>query len=61
MKRRKASGTSQKRISAKIQKIRRAEPGRDPKQAIAMAYNMERRGRLGPRGSYRRVRRSRRK
>jgi len=60
--RKKLSRAAQRRVSEKIEKIRREEPGRDPKQAIAMSYSMERAHRLGRNGKYRRAgRKSRRR
>jgi hypothetical protein len=44
-----------KRISAKIRHLIKEGKSRD--QAIAIAYNMEREGRLGPRGGYKRKKR----
>ena len=49
----------QERVSAKIEKlVKSAEVPNTPKgrkQAAAIAYNMQRAGRLGPKGQYRRV------
>jgi hypothetical protein len=42
-----------KRVSAKIEKLRLE--GVPPERAMAASYSMERAGRLGPGGSYRRV------
>ena len=43
-------------VSRKISHLVKSE-GTPQKQAVAMALNMERQGRLGPRGGYRRVKR----
>jgi hypothetical protein len=42
-------------VSRKISKL--AHEGKPQDQAVAMALNMKREGRLGPRGGYRRVKR----
>jgi len=49
----KASKGQQKKISAKIGKLRRE--GKSAKEAAGAAYGMARAGRLGPKGGYRRV------
>lgn len=41
-------------VSRKISHLMRKE-GKPQKQAVAMALNMKREGRLGPRGGYRRA------
>ncbi len=48
----KASKEGQKRVSAKISHLR--EEGVPEKKAVATALNMERAGRLGPKGGYKR-------
>lgn len=53
------SKESQKRISEKIEVLRRE--GKDAKQAAGEAYGMERSHRLGRHGKYRHVKKSRRK
>lgn len=44
----------QKRVSAKISHLHKTEPGMPHKKMVAMALNMEREGRLGPKGGYKR-------
>lgn len=51
-------GDARSRVSAKIRKL--MHEGKPQKQAVAMALSMERAGRLGPKGGYQRVRRTRR-
>lgn len=48
----KRKGGSQSRVSAKISKL--VHEGVPQKQAVAEALSMERAGRLGPHGGYRR-------
>jgi hypothetical protein len=60
MKRKKLGREAQKRVSAKIALLRRE--GKTAEEAAGAAYGMERSGRLGSRGTYRRVgRRTKRK
>lgn len=47
------SSMARAQVSAKIRKLRRE--GKPQKQAVATALNMQRRGRLGPRGGYKRA------
>lgn len=49
--RKKLGKKAQSRVSAKIAHLIRTE-GKTPKQAAGAAYGMERAGRLGPRGGY---------
>lgn len=49
------SKVGQKRVSAKISKLHKAEPKMPHKQHVAMALAMERAHRLGPKGAYKPV------
>ena len=42
------------RVSAKISHLHRTEPGMPHKQMVGMSLSMERQGRLGKRGGYKR-------
>lgn len=57
--RKKVSTTGQKRVSQKVSRLAHQEPAMPPKQRIAIALNMERAGRLGPKGGYKPKRKSR--
>jgi hypothetical protein len=50
--RKKVSKAGQKRVGAKISHLTRKGEGVSPKQRIAIALAMERRGQLGPRGGF---------
>ena len=54
----KVSKAGQKRVSAKISHLHKTEPGMPHKRHIAMALNMERAHRLGPKGAYKPVRKA---
>lgn len=56
MARAKVSKEAQERVSAKIRHLRREE-GLSTKESAGKAYGMERAGRLGPKGAYRKVHR----
>ena len=43
-------GYAKKAISSKISKLRKE--GKKPKQAVAIAMNMKKKGKLGPKGGY---------
>ena len=42
----------QKRVSEKISHLHKKEPGMSHEQMVAVALNMERKQRLGPKGGY---------
>ena len=50
-----ATKPAQKRVSAKISHLHKAEPEMPHKQMVAVAVNMEREHRLGPKGAYKPV------
>lgn len=52
---------AQARVSAKISHLHKTEPGMPHKQHIAMAMEMEREHRLGPKGAYKPAKKSRKK
>ena len=51
---------AQKRVSAKIEHMAKAHPEMPPKQRVAVAINMERQHRLGPKGGYKPVKKGKR-
>lgn len=61
MAKRKVTGkAAQKRVSAKISHLHKAEPSMPHEQKIAMALSMERAHRLGPQGQYKPVKKKKR-
>ena len=53
-----ASRAGQKRVSAKISHLHKAEPGMSHEKHVATALNMERAHRLGPGGAYKPVKKA---
>ena len=53
------SRAGQKRVSAKISHLHKTEPGMPHKKMVGMSLDMERAGRLGPKGAYKPVKKTR--